>query len=103
MKRRFFHHPANHDCRSAGQGRVDEIKKNDIVKAMNKKQKAHAVYIQALKKIGPEKRLLKAFELSELTRRLFVVGLRKKYPALPESEFNKILYEKIDQCRNQNY
>ena len=70
---------------------------------MNREQKAHAVYMQALKKIGPEKRLRKAFELSELTKRLFITGLRKKYPDLPEEEFKKLLFEKIDQCRNLNY
>jgi len=70
---------------------------------VNREQKAHAVYMQALKKIGPEKRLRKAFELSELTKRLFITGLRKKYPDLPEEEFKKLLFEKIDQCRNLNY
>ena len=65
--------------------------------------KSHNIYIQTLKKIGAEKRLLKALELSELTKELFISGLRKKYPDLSEKEFKKILLEKLEKCHNSNY
>ena len=69
---------------------------------MNNK-KIHNIYIQTLKKIGAEKRLLKALELSDLTKELFISGLKKKYPDLSEKEFQKILLEKLEKCHNSNY
>ena len=40
----------------------------------------HKIYINVLRKMSPEDRLHKAFELSEFTRRLFIHGLHKKFP-----------------------
>jgi len=53
--------------------------------------------------MSPEKRLLKAFELSEFARRLFIHGLRKRFPDLEESEFNKLLLERLNKCHNRIY
>jgi hypothetical protein len=39
----------------------------------------HRLYIETLRKMTPEKRLLKAFELPSFSNRLFVHGLRKKH------------------------
>jgi hypothetical protein len=66
-------------------------------------KKEHEVYIQVLRNIGPEKRLLKAFELSDLTKQLFIHGLHKLYPDANEEEFKKILTEKLNKCHNLNY
>jgi hypothetical protein len=70
---------------------------------MERAKKAQAVYREALKRIGPENRLRKAFELSELTKSLFIIGLKKRYPDVSEEEFRKLLFEKLERCRNQNY
>jgi hypothetical protein len=73
---------------------------------MNMKEKerfAHKIYIQVLRKMSPEQRLLKAFELSELTRQLFIHGLRKRFPDLSDEEFKKLLLERLDKCHNRNY
>ncbi len=53
--------------------------------------------------MSPEQRLLKAFELTEFTRRLFEHGLRKRFPELTEEEFQKKLKERLDKCHNRNY
>jgi hypothetical protein len=53
--------------------------------------------------MSPEKRLLKAFELSEFARQLFVHGLRKRFPDLEDSAFKKLLLERLDKCHNRNY
>jgi len=53
--------------------------------------------------MSPEKRLLKAFELSEFANQLFVHGLRKRFPSLSEEAFKKILLERLDKCHNRNY
>lgn len=65
--------------------------------------KEHEVYLQVLRNLGPEKRLLKAFELSELTKQLFIQGLKKLHPDLSEDEFRKILLKELDKCHNLNY
>jgi hypothetical protein len=53
--------------------------------------------------MSPEKRLLKAFELSEFANQLFVQGLHTRYPNLADEEFKKILMEHLDKCHNKNY
>lgn len=63
----------------------------------------HKVYIQVLRKMSPEKRLLKAFELSEFTNQLFIHGLSKKFPDLDDQEFKKVLKKRLDKCHNRNY
>ncbi len=68
-----------------------------------KERPNHKIYIQVLRQMSPEKRLLKAFELSEFTRQLFIHGLRKRYPNLSDEEFKKILLERLDKCHNRHY
>ncbi len=63
----------------------------------------HKIYIQVLRKMSPEKRLLKAFELSDFTKQLFIQGLRRRFPDLPEKQFKKLLLERLDKCHNRNY
>lgn len=63
----------------------------------------HEIYIQVLRKMPPEKRLLKAFGLSEFTKQLFAHGLRKRFPNLSEEKFKKILLERLEKCHNRNY
>jgi len=53
--------------------------------------------------MSPEQRLLKAFELSEFANQLFIHGLHKRFPNLPDEEFKKILLERLDRCHNRNY
>ena len=51
----------------------------------------------------PEARLKKALELSELTRALFLQGLRRRFPLLDGEEFNELLLARLDRCHNSNY
>jgi len=68
-----------------------------------KKRPNYKIYLQVLRQMSPEKRLLKAFELSEFTRQLFIHGLHKRFPNLNDKEFKKILLERLDKCHNRNY
>jgi hypothetical protein len=68
-----------------------------------KKRPNYKIYLQVLRQMSPEKRLLKAFELSEFTRQLFIHGLHKRFPNLSDEEFKKILLERLDKCHNRNY
>ncbi len=63
----------------------------------------HKIYIQVLRQMSPEKRLLRAFELSEFARQLFAHGLRKRFPNLSEKEFKELLLERLNKCHNRNY
>jgi hypothetical protein len=63
----------------------------------------HRLYIQILRRMTPEQRLRKAFELSEFARQLFTEGLRRRFPSLPEPEFRKLLQERLDKCHNRNW
>jgi len=44
----------------------------------------HKIYIQVLRQMSSEKRLLKAFELSEFSMQLFIHGLHKRFPNLSD-------------------
>lgn len=71
---------------------------------MNIKERPnHAIYIQILRRMSPEARLLKAFELSEFSRQLFLQGLRRRFPAMADAEFHKLYLERLDKCHNRNY
>ena len=63
----------------------------------------HKIYIQVLRNMSPEKRLLKAFELSEFAKQLFVHGLRKRFPDLDEEGFHRLLLSRLDKCHNRNW
>lgn len=51
----------------------------------------------------PSQRALKCFELSEMSKRFFIHGLRKRFPNLPEAEFHSLLLERLAKCHNRNY
>lgn len=63
----------------------------------------HRVYIQTIRAMGPEKRLLKAFELSEFSKELFREGLYKRFPRLSAKKFQKYYLERLSKCYNRNY
>ena len=71
---------------------------------MNYKERPnHELYIHILRKMSPEKRLLKAFELSEFVKQLFIHGLKKRFPNLSGEEFHEIFLERLSKCHNRNY
>lgn len=62
----------------------------------------HRIYLQVLRRMTPEQRLMKAFELSALTKQLFIHGLRKRFPDLSEEEFQTLLLERLGKCHNRS-
>ena len=50
----------------------------------------HKEYIRILREMSPEQRLLKAFELSKFSKKLFIHGLRKRFPELSKNFMNSI-------------
>ncbi|MEZ0607563.1 hypothetical protein ACAW74_03555 [Fibrella sp. WM1] len=63
----------------------------------------HRLYLEALRRMTEEQRLLKAFELSEFTRQLFKEGLRQRFPEKTESELHELFLKRLAKCHNQNY
>jgi hypothetical protein len=71
---------------------------------MNIKQNQnHSIYIKALRALTPEQRLKRAFDLSDFTKKLFISGLRKRWPDLGKEEFKQKLFERLEKCHNRNY
>ncbi len=70
----------------------------DIKKRPNRK-----LYIQVLRRMSPQQRLLKAFELSEFSKQLFIRGLHERFPNLSSEEFQEKLRERLVKCHNKNY
>ncbi len=66
-------------------------------------RQTHREYIKILKKMTPQARLLKAFELSDLTKSLFITGLRIRYPDYSEEDIKNLYIEKIYKCHNSDY
>jgi len=63
----------------------------------------HSRYLQILRSLTPEQRLLKAFELSDFSKSLFLAGLHRRFPNATEDEFREILFDRLDKCHNRNY
>jgi hypothetical protein len=63
----------------------------------------HRRYIEVLRRMTPEQRLAKAFELTDFARQLFIEGLRQRYPEASAEEFHRILLARLEKCHNRNY
>jgi hypothetical protein len=62
-----------------------------------------AMYLEVLRRMTPAQRLAKAMELSELGKRLFLHGLRRRFPEANERELHAMYLERIARCHNRNY
>lgn len=81
-----------------GEDREEAKMKEDIKNRPN-----HRIYIQILRRMTPEQRLMKCFELSRLSRELFLHGLRRRFPDLSDDAIKKIYLKRLDKCHNRNY
>lgn len=63
----------------------------------------HQEYLKALERLGPAGRFQKAMELSQMTKDLFLHGLRKRFPEKSEEEITKLYLERLALCHNRNY
>jgi hypothetical protein len=62
----------------------------------------HRLYLEILRSMTPEQKLLKVFELSEFSKALFTEGLRRRFPDATEEEFRRILFDRLAKCHNRN-
>ncbi len=71
---------------------------------MNIKQSPnHRQYLTILNKMSAEQRLLKALELSAITKELFLCGLNKRFPDKTKLEIKEIYLQRLAKCYNRNY
>ena len=60
-------------------------------------------YLQVLRSMTPEQRLAKAFELSAMTKELFLAGLKRKLPDATPAELRAKMLKRLERCHNRNY
>ena len=60
-------------------------------------------YLETLRSLTPEQRLLKAFELGELSHELLRAGIRQRYPDAAPDEVQRIYLEQLSRCQNRAY
>ena len=70
---------------------------------MKSTNEGHREYIKIVRKLTPEKKLEKCFDLNEFTKALFLTGLQNRFPTLSEEEIKKIYLKRITKCHNLNY
>ncbi len=63
----------------------------------------HKQYLTTLSRMSPEQRLLKALELSAMTKALFLAGLTRRFPEKTEAEIKEIYVQRLAKCYNRNY
>ena len=68
-----------------------------------KRNTNHGVYLDILRRMSPEDRLRKAFELSQLSRSLFEHGLARTFPDLEPAELRALARRRLDKCHNRIY
>lgn len=68
-----------------------------------KKRPNDRIYLEALRRMTPEQKLRKVFELTEMSRQLFRQGLRERFPELSEEELHRLYLERLAKCHNRNW
>lgn len=68
-----------------------------------KTRQNHRIYVEVLRRMTPEQRLQKAFELGELARELFRQGLRRRHPDLANEDLMALERKLADRWHNRTY
>ncbi len=68
-----------------------------------KPQPNHRIYLETLRRMTPEERVAKAFELTEFARALFRAGLQRRFPNASETEIHALFLQRLEKCHNRNY
>ena len=63
----------------------------------------HARYLEILRSMTPEQKVLKVFELNALGKELCLAGLRVRHPGMDEKEIHRLYRKTADACHNRNY
>ncbi|MEX0775651.1 MAG: hypothetical protein WD042_08030 [Phycisphaeraceae bacterium] len=63
----------------------------------------HARYVQIMRRMTPEQRAAKVFELSDMMRSMFWQALRESRPHMPEAQRHELGLKLLERCHNSNY
>jgi hypothetical protein len=66
-----------------------------------KPQPNRQLYLAALRRMTPEQRLLKAFELGDFSRALLRDGLRERFPDATDEQLHVLYLERLEKCHNR--
>lgn len=64
---------------------------------------SHRECILMLRRMTPQQRVAKAWELTQNARQLFRQGLRTRLPNLSEEELQQLYLKRLEKCHNRNY
>jgi hypothetical protein len=67
-----------------------------------KQQPNRVIYVEALRRMTPEQRLSKAFELSDMTHEALRVALSVRHPELEPERLHTLYVERLERCRRRN-
>jgi hypothetical protein len=59
--------------------------------------------LEVLRRMTPEQKFKKVYEVTAMSRQLFRLGLRQRFPELSEEELHELYLRKLAECHNQNY
>ncbi len=65
--------------------------------------RVYKVYIETLRRMTPEQKLQRVFELAAAARELFCQEVKKLHPEYSEDEVKRCYLENIAKCYNRNY
>jgi hypothetical protein len=57
--------------------------------------------METLHRMTPEQRLLKSFELTDLTHELLRAGIRERFPDAGPDDVQRIYLERLARCRSR--
>lgn len=67
-----------------------------------KQQPNRRVYVETLRRMTPEQRLSKAFELSDMTHDALRVAIATRHPEATAEELDAMYVERLERCRKRN-
>jgi hypothetical protein len=67
-----------------------------------KQQPNRRVYIETLRRMTPEQRLSKAFELSDMTHAALRVAVAARNPGAGPEELQELYLERLERCRRRD-
>ncbi|MBK6607045.1 MAG: hypothetical protein KBF99_13485 [Leptospiraceae bacterium] len=65
--------------------------------------KEKQIYYNTLRNMSFEKKALKVFELTEMTRQLMKRGLELQYPEKSKATIQELYLKRLAECHNSNY
>jgi len=63
----------------------------------------HSRYLEILRKMTPEQKVCKVFELNALGKEFALAGIRARHPEMTDREVHETYLKSVGICHNRNY